>query len=137
VELLALGTTTSAGGGDLLRFHTRPHPCDGGSDRQARPLDVCLLTPDGELGAPHPMKPSPDPWRKPPAPSRDALVRAAAGVCPWSWRAALCAQAGRPCVRGPVLSLQALHGGTAKHDQREAPTSAGVRRGGRRPQASA
>ena len=41
-----------------------------------------------------------------------------------------------PCVRGPALSMQALHGGTAHTDQIAAHTIAVLLRGGLLPQAS-
>jgi transposase len=54
---------------------------------------------------------------------------------PGTWLADLCAREGLPCVRGHGLHLQALHGGTAKHDPIASHTIAVLRRGGLRPQA--
>jgi hypothetical protein len=70
------------------------------------------------------------------AASRDALGVAVACRVTGSWLAALCAQAGRPLVLGPALSMQALHGGQAQKEKSDAHQMAVLRRGGRLPQAS-
>jgi hypothetical protein len=69
------------------------------------------------------------------APYRDAMVVAVAGICTWSWLAALCAREGIPFVLGHALSMQAMHGGQAKHDRIDAQKIAGLLRGGMLPQA--
>ena len=54
---------------------------------------------------------------------------------PGTWRAAVCAREGLPCVLGHALYLKAIHGGKAQHDPIDAPKMAVVLRGGRLPQA--
>jgi transposase len=51
------------------------------------------------------------------------------------WLADLCAQEQMPVVLGPALSMQAIHGGKAKHDTIDAPTIAVLLPGGMLPQA--
>jgi hypothetical protein len=70
------------------------------------------------------------------APSRAELVSAVAWLFPWYWRAELCAQAPLPFGLGHALYLKARPGGTAQNDQIDAQHIAGLRRGGRLPQAS-
>jgi hypothetical protein len=82
------------------------------------------------------MKTRPEMFLKALAPYRAALVVAVACLFPWDGRADLGAQAPLPFVLGHALSLNALPGGTAKNDQIDAQHIAGLRRGGRRPQAS-
>jgi transposase len=55
---------------------------------------------------------------------------------PGTWRADLCAQEGLPVVLGHALSMQATHGGKAKHDTSDAHKMAVLLRGGMLPQAS-
>jgi transposase len=69
-------------------------------------------------------------------PSRDGWVGAVACLFTGSWRADLGADEGLPFVLGHALSMKAIHGGQAKHDQRDAPKMAAWLRGGRLPQAS-
>ena len=69
------------------------------------------------------------------APSRAPSVLAAAGLFPWDGLADRCAAHGLPCVLGPALSRQALHGGTATNDTIDAQQMALVLRGAMLPQA--
>ena len=75
---------------------------------------------DGEILLHRTMQTSPDMFLKAIAPSREDLVVAVACLFPWDWLADLCAQAQMPCVLGPALSLQAIHGGKAKNDKIDA-----------------
>ena len=134
--LLAWGTAPHGSGGDLRRFDTHPHHDDGGGDLPARSLDVGLVNQAGERLGPRHMPAAPEPLRQAVAPDRDGLVGAVACLCTGSWLADLCAPEGRPCVRGHALSMQAMPGGQATHDPRDAPTMAALRRGGRLPQAA-
>jgi transposase len=70
------------------------------------------------------------------APDRDRLVVAVACLFTWYWLADLWTHEGLAFVLGPALSMQAIHGGTAKNDQSDAPKLAVVLRGGRLPQAA-
>ena len=67
------------------------------------------------------------------APERAAIVVAVDCLCTWSGLADRWAPAGLPCVLGQALDMHASHGGPAQHDTSAAHTSAGRRRGGRRP----
>jgi transposase len=53
----------------------------------------------------------------------------------WYWLADLCADEGIPFVLGHALSMKAIHGGKAKHDQSDAHKIAALLRGGMLPQA--
>jgi hypothetical protein len=99
-------------------------------------MAVCLLHPAGERLVPQHVKASPAAFLQVMTPYRDDLVVAVACLFTWSWAADLGAREGSAFVLGPALSLSALHGGKARHDRVEAPNIAGLRRGGRRPQAS-
>ena len=99
-------------------------------------MDVCLRSQDGEVRLPRHMKARPDAWLTAMAPYRDARVIAVACLFPWYWRAALCAQEGRPGVLGHALSRKAIQGGKTQNDQMDAQHSAVLRRGGLLPQAS-
>lgn len=96
---------------------------------------VCILAQDGESVVHRNRPASPDPWLKPLAPDRDHIVMAVECVFTWYGLAARCARAGLPCVLGHALSLQALHGGTAKNDTIDAQKIAVFLRGGLRPPA--
>jgi hypothetical protein len=63
------------------------------------------------------------------------MVGAVACLCTWDGRADLWADDGIPCVRGHALSMQAIQGGKAKHDQSDSHQMAAWLRGGMRPQA--
>ena len=81
------------------------------------------------------MQAAPDPLRKAIAPYREGLVVAVEGRFSWYLLAYLWAHEGIACVRGPALSMQAMHGGTAKHDTSDAQKIAVLLRGGMLPQA--
>jgi hypothetical protein len=134
--MLAVGKATHARGGDLRRFSTTPHPYDGGVDLQARSLYVCIVTHAGEILVHRHLSAAPEPVRQAGAPYRDGRGVAVECRVTWDWLAARCAQEHRPCVRGPALSLKALHGGKATHDQLASPKLAALLRGGLLPQAS-
>jgi hypothetical protein len=134
---LALGNSlTHSRGGDLLRCYTEPHQVYCGSDLHARSMSVGVLRHDGELVLHRHMNAAPDAFLTAVAPSRGGLVVAVAGLFTWAWLAALGADQGLPFVLGHALSMQALHGGQAKHDQRDSHKIAALRRGGLLPQAS-
>ena len=99
-------------------------------------MSLCVLHQDGEILVHRNMPAGPEPLLKAVAPSRTDLVVGVAGLLPWSWRADLWAREGMPCGLGQALSLQAIHGGKAKHDTSDAQKIAVLLRGGRLPQAS-
>ena len=76
-----------------------------------------------------------EPFLKAVAPYRTDLVVCVACIFPWYWRADLCAREGIPFVLGHALSMQAIHGGKAKNDKRDAQKLAVLLRGGMLPQA--
>jgi hypothetical protein len=104
-----------------------PHPAPLG--RWSRPTgpDEGWLSPaqDGDMGLPHQMQAAPKPLLQPRAPYRAGLVGAVACLCTGYGLAARGAQAGRACGRGPALSRQAMPGGPATNDPRDAPKRAG------------
>jgi hypothetical protein len=67
-------------GGDLRRFSTQPHQGDGGSDRHARSLDVCLLHQDGEIRLPRNMNARAEPLLTAIAPDRAEIVGVGEGI---------------------------------------------------------
>ena len=77
----------------------------------------------------------PAPFLKAIAPSREALVVWVACLFTWYWLADLCTREGMPFVLGHALSMQAMHGGKAKHDTMDAHKIAVLLRGGMLPQA--
>ena len=95
-----------------------------------------ILSQDGESLRHRNMKTSPEMLLKAMAPSREDLVVCGACMFTWYWLAALCARAGIPFVLGHALSMQAIHGGTAKNEKIDAQKIAGLLRGGMLPQAS-
>ena len=97
---------------------------------------VCILRQGGEVVLHRNMPASPEAVLKALASSRDAMVIAVDGLCPWYGRADRCAQAGLPFVRGHALSRQAIHGGQAQTDPSASQHLAGLLRGGRLPPAS-
>jgi hypothetical protein len=99
-------------------------------------MSVCLMQHDGEIMLHRNMQAAPDLLLQAIAPSRAGLVVAVACLFPWSWLAALCAEAGMPCVLGQARSMKALHGGKAKNDTSDSHKSAALLRGGLLPQAS-
>ena len=118
-----------------MRFYTKQHQASWGIDLHARSLDVGVLHQDGDLVMHRTLPTRPDTFLRTVAPSRDALGGAGAGLCPWSWLAALWAPAGMPFVLGQARALHAIHGGQAPHAPSDAHTMAVLRRGGLRPQA--
>ena len=102
----------------------------------ARSVQGCLVSHAGALVPHRHMNAAPEALLKAVAPSREGLVVAVEGLFTWAWLAALCADQGLPCVLGPALSMEALHGGQAEPDPLEAHTLAARRRGGLLPQAA-
>ena len=96
---------------------------------------VCILHQDGAILLPRNMQAAPEPFLKAVAPYRDGLGVAVECLFTWDWLADLWAAAGMPFVLGHALSLQAMHGGQAKHDTIDAPKIAALLRGGLLPQA--
>jgi len=82
------------------------------------------------------MPAGPEPLLKTIAPDRTALVVCVEGLLTWDGLADRCAREGMPVGLGPALSMQAIHGGNATHDTRDAHNIAVRRRGGMLPQAS-
>jgi Transposase len=119
-----------------MRFSTQQHQCSCGIDLHARSMSVCIVNPAGEILLHRHMQASPDTFLQAIAPSRAGLVVAVEGLFTWYWLADLCAQDGIAFVLGHALSMQAIHGGTAKNDQIDAQKIAVLRRGGMLPQAS-
>ena len=119
-----------------MRFYTTQHPFYCGIDLHARPMSVCILSPDGEVVLHRNRKAAPEPFLTAIAPYRDGLVVAVECLFTWYWLADLCAQAGLPFVLGHALDMKALHGGTAKNDKIDAQTIAVLLRGGMLPPAS-
>jgi hypothetical protein len=70
------------------------------------------------------------------APSREDVVVCVECLFTWYWRADLCAREGVPVVLGQARSMQAIHGGKANNDKRDAQTVAVLLRGGMLPHAS-
>jgi hypothetical protein len=81
------------------------------------------------------MKAAAEPFLKAMAPYRDGLVVAVECLFTWYWLADLCAQEDMPFVLGHARSMNASHGGKAKHDQIASHKIATLLRGGRLPQA--
>jgi len=81
------------------------------------------------------MTTDPDTFLKAIAPYRQGIVVAVEWMFTWYWLADLCADEGIPFVLGHALSMKAIHGGKAKHDQIDSQKIAAVLRGGRLPQA--
>jgi transposase len=96
----------------------------------------CTWDRDGEIGLYWHMQAAPEPLLKAMAPSREDRVVGVECLCTWYWLADLWAQAGLPVVLGHALSMQAIHGGQAKHDTIELHQMAVLRRGGRLLQAA-
>jgi hypothetical protein len=118
-----------------MRFYTQPHQFDGGLDLHARSLYVCMVNQAGEMLVHRNRPAAPEPFRKAIAPSREDVVVCVEWIFTWSWRAALCAQEGLPCVLGHALSMKAIPGGQAKHDTIASQNIAARLRGGLLPQA--
>jgi len=63
------------------------------------------------------------------APYRQDRVVAVECIFTWYWLAALWADEGMPCVLGPALSMQAIHGGKATNDKSDSQKIAALLRG--------
>jgi hypothetical protein len=107
-----------------------------GIDLHAQAMYVGILDQKGDIMLHRNMQTTPETFLTVIAPERDSLVVAVAWMFPWYWLAALGAEAGIPFVLGPALSMPAIHGGKAKHDQSASHPIAVLLRGGRLPQAS-
>ena len=118
-----------------MRFSTTQHQFYCGIDLHARSMYVCLVSHDGELLVHRTMKAAPEPFLKAIAPYRDGLVVAVECTFTWDWLADLCAQEDIPFVLGHALSMKALHGGKAKHDNIDSHKLATLLRGGMWPKA--
>jgi transposase len=99
------------------------------------PWSLCVLNQAGEVLLHRHMKAAPEPFLKAIAPYREDLVVCVEGIFTWYWRADLCAREGLPFVLGHALSMQAIHGGKAKHDTIDSQTIAVRLRGGMLPHA--
>jgi transposase len=99
-------------------------------------MSLCILNRDGEILVHRHMKTRPDTFLTAIAPYREDLVVCVACIFTWYWLADLCAREGIPCVLGPALSMNAIHGGKAKNDKIDAQKIAVLLRGGMLPQAS-
>jgi hypothetical protein len=106
-----------------------------GIDLHARTMYRCLLHQEGAMRVHRPLPAGPAPCLKAVAPYRQELVVCVACLVTWSWLADRWAREEMPLVRGPALSLQALHGGTAQNAKSEAHKMAVRLRGGLWPQA--
>jgi transposase len=134
--MLALGKTlTHEGGGDLMRFYTKPHQFYCGIDLHARTMYICIMNHDGEIMLHRNMKAAPEPFLKAIAPYREGLVVAVECIFTWYWLADLCAQEGIAFVLGHALYMKAIHGGKAKNDKIDSHKIAALLRGGMLPQA--
>ena len=96
---------------------------------------ACILDQHGEIRLHRHLHASPETFLKAMAPYRDDIVVAVEGIFTWYWLVDLCAREDMPCVLGHALSMQAMHGGKAKHDSSDASKIAGLLRGGMLPQA--
>ena len=109
-----------------MRFYTKQQSFSWDIDRHARILYVCMLHQDGAVVAHRHMPASPAALLKIIAAYRASIIMAVACLFPGYWLADLWAREGRPFVLGPVLSMQAIHGGKANNAQIDAPTIAGL-----------
>jgi len=66
-----------------MRFYTKPHQFDGGIDRHARTMDLCVVKQHGEVLLHRHMKAAPEPSRKAIAPYREELVVCVDCLCTW------------------------------------------------------
>jgi hypothetical protein len=99
-------------------------------------MDVCILDQSGEVLVHRNMKTDPEALLSAIAPYRPDIVVAVACMFTWYWLADLCADEEIPFVLGHALSMKAIHGGKAKHDQIDSQKIAVLLRGGLLPQAS-
>jgi transposase len=107
-----------------------------GIDLHARTMYVCILDQHGAILLHRNMPASPATLLKAMAPDRADLVVAVECIFTWYRLADLCPREGIAFVLGHALSMQAMHGGKAKHDKSDSQKIAGLLRGGRLPQAS-
>src|SRR5262249_8332261 len=117
------------------RLYTKQPKAYCGIDRHARRMYMGSLRQDGEMLRHRNMQTRPEMFLKAMAPYREELVVAVEWLCTGYGLAARCAHEDRPCVLGHALSMQAIHGGTAKNDQIDAQKIAVLLRGGLLPQA--
>jgi hypothetical protein len=96
---------------------------------------VCILDQAGEIVLHQHMNASPEACLRVITPDRPAIGVAVECIFTGYCLADLCAREGMPFVLGHALSMKAIHGGKANHEKIDAPTLAGLRRGGMRPQA--
>lgn len=96
---------------------------------------VCILAQNGEVLVHRNMQTEPEAFLKAIAPYRPDIVVAVACMFTWYWLADLCAEEEVPFVLGHALSMQAIHGGTAKNDKIDSQKIAVLLRGGMLPQA--
>ena len=118
-----------------MRFDTNQHQFYWGIALHARSMYVCMVSGDGDILLHRNMKAAPEPCLQAVAPYRDGLVVAVECLFPWSWLADRCAAQGMPFVLGHALSLTAMPGGQATHDQIDSQKLAAWLRGGMLPQA--
>jgi transposase len=118
-----------------MRFYTKQHHAYCGIDLHARRMYVCILDQAGEILLHQNMKARPEAFLRAITPYRTDMVVAVECIFTWYWLADLCAREGIPFVLGHALSMQAIHGGQAKHDTIDAHKSAVLLRGGMLPQA--
>jgi transposase len=118
-----------------MRFYNTQHPFYCGIDLHARMMSVCILDPSGEVLVHRNMKTDPEAFLRAMAPYRPDIVVAVECRFTWYWLADLCADEESPFVLGHALSMKAIHGGKAKHDQIDSQKMAVLRRGGMLPQA--
>jgi transposase len=118
-----------------MRFYTKQHKFYCGIDLHARTMYLCVLNQAGEVLLHRNMKAAPEPFLKAIAPYREDLVVCVESIFTWDWLADLCAREGLPFVLGHALSMKAIHGGKAKHDQIDSQKIAVLLRGGMLPHA--
>ena len=99
-------------------------------------MDVCIVSPEGEILLHRHMQAAPAPFLKAVAPYREGLGVAVECLCTWYWLADLCTEHGIPFVLGHALYMKAIHGGKAKNDKIDSQKIAALLRGGMLPQAS-
>lgn len=98
-------------------------------------MSVCLLEQHGTKLVHKNLPTTPEAFLRVLAPYREDLVVGVECMFTWYWLADLCQHEGLAFVLGHALSMQAIHGGKAKHDTIDAHKSAVLLRGGRFPQA--
>jgi hypothetical protein len=109
-----VGSTRDNSGGDLRRFSTPPHQCDGGSARHARRLSLGILHHAGAIRAHRQRPAAPDPWLHAMAPARAELGVGVAGRCTWDL-ARRPLRPGRSGLRPGPRALPAGHARGPRH----------------------